>query len=91
MVRTGIANLPIHGGKAPKWLFNRMVKLSRGIIDVMLLDYGKDEFLKRIADTFWFQALSCVLAYDWHSSGCTTVTCGALKEAIKHPEKLLSK
>jgi len=86
MGRTGMANLPLHGGKAPKWLFNRMVKLSRGIIDVIILEYGKDEFLKRISDPFWFQALSCVLAYDWHSSGCTTVTCGALKEAIKPEE-----
>ena len=46
MVRTGVANLPLHGGKAPKWLFKRMVKLSRGIIDVILLEYGKDEFKK---------------------------------------------
>jgi len=86
MRRTGVANLPLHGGKAPKWLFNRMVKLSRGIIDVIILEYGEDEFLKRISDPFWFQALSCALAYDWHSSGTTTVTCGALKEAIK-PEQ----
>jgi hypothetical protein len=86
MGRTGVANLPLHGGKAPKWLFNRMVKLSKGIIDVIIFEYGKDEFLKRISDPFWFQALSCVLAYDWHSSGCTTVTCGALKEAIKPEE-----
>jgi hypothetical protein len=86
MARTGVANLPLHGGKAPKWLFDRMVKLSRGIIDVIIIEYGKDEFLKRISDPFWFQSLSCVLGFDWHSSGCTTVTCGALKEAIKPEE-----
>jgi len=86
MVKTGIANLPLHGGKAPKWLFNRMVKLSEGIIDLIIDEYGKVEFLKRISDPFWFQALSCVLGFDWHSSGCTTVTCGALKEAIKPEE-----
>ncbi len=86
MVRTGVANLPLHGGKAPKWLFDRMVRLSSGIIDVILLEYGTDEFLKRISDPFWFQALSCVLGYDYHSSGTTTVTCGALKEAIKPEE-----
>ncbi|MBN2065904.1 MAG: DUF763 domain-containing protein [Candidatus Thermoplasmatota archaeon] len=84
MGKTGVANLPLHSGKAPKWLFDRMVKLSRGIVDVILLEYGKDEFLKRISDPFWFQSLSCVLGFDCHSSGCTTVTCGALKEAI-HP------
>jgi hypothetical protein len=86
MVRTGFANLPLHGGAAPKWLFKRMVKLSEGIIEVIIHEYGKDEFLKRISDPFWFQSLSCVLGFDWHSSGCTTVTCGALKEAIKPEE-----
>ncbi len=82
MPKTGIANLPLHPGKAPKWLFNRMVKLSQGIIEVISHEFGKDEFIKRISDPFWFQALSCVIGYDWHSSGTTTVTCGAIKEAI---------
>ena len=82
MSRTGVANLPLHGGKAPKWLFKRMVALSRGIIDVISYEYGKDEFIRRLSDPFWFQALSCVLGFDWHSSGCTTVTCGALKEVM---------
>ena len=86
MARTGVANLPLHGGKAPKWLFDRMVKLSEGIVEVIINEYGKDEFLKRISDPFWFQSFSCVLGYDYHSSGTTTVTCGALKEAIK-PEQ----
>ena len=82
MNRTGVANLPLHGGKAPRWLFKRMVALSQGIVEIITLEYGKEEFLRRLSDPFWFQALSCVLGYDWHSSGCTTVTCGALKEAI---------
>jgi len=86
MPKIGIANLPLHGGRAPKWLFKRMVKLSKGITDVIIHEYGREEFLKRLSDPFWFQALSCVLGYDWHSSGCTTVTCGALKEAI-NPEE----
>jgi len=86
MVRTGVANLPLHGGAAPKWLFKRMVKLSEGIIEVIIHEYGQEEFLKRISDPFWFQSLSCVLGFDWHSSGCTTVTCGALKEAISPEE-----
>jgi hypothetical protein len=85
MVKTGVANLPLHNGKAPRWLFKRMVLISRGIIEVLSYEYGVDEFIKRISDPFWFQALSCVLGYDWHSSGTTTVTCGALKEAI-NPE-----
>jgi len=85
MVRTGTANLPLHGGAAPRWLFKRMVQLSKGITDVMIYEYGQETFLKRLSDPFWFQALSCVLGFDWHSSGTTTVTCGALKQAI-NPE-----
>jgi len=59
-----------------------MVSLSKGISEVLVFEYGTDEFLRRLSNPFWFQALSCVLGYDWHSSGTTTVTCGALKEAI---------
>lgn len=59
-----------------------MVRLSLGITKVLVYEYGTDEVLRRVSDPFWFQALSCVLGYDWHSSGTTTVTCGALKEAI---------
>lgn len=84
--RTGIANLPLHPGKAPRWLFTRMVKLSRAILDVLVIEYGSDEILKRFSDPFWFQAFSCVLGFDWHSSGTTTVTCGALKEAVDPEE-----
>ncbi len=86
MSKTGVANLPLHPGKAPRWLFKRMVLLSKGIIEVISYEYGKDEFLRRLSDPFWFQALSCVLGFDWHSSGTTTVTCGALKEAVKSEE-----
>ena len=85
-MKTGIVNLPLHSGKAPPWLFKRMVKLARAITDVLCYEYGKNEFLKRISDPFWFQAFSCVLGYDWHSSGTTTVTCGALKMALKPEE-----
>ena len=86
MPKTGIANLPLHGGKAPRWLFRRMVSLSQAITDVILLEYGKKELLSKLSNPFWFQALACVLAWDWHSSGATTVTCGALKEAISPEE-----
>ena len=82
MGKTGVANLPLHGGKAPRWLFQRMVALSKGVTEVLIDEYGSDEFLRRLSDPFWFQAFSCVLGYDWHSSGTTTVTCGALKEAL---------
>ncbi len=83
MVHTGTANLPLHDGKAPRWLFKRMVGLARGIINVIIQEYGREELLRRLSDPFWFQAFSCALGFDWHSSGTTTVTCGALAEAIK--------
>jgi len=82
MPKTGVASLPLHPGKAPRWLFKRMVALSKGIAEVMVYEYGTDELLRRLSDPFWFQAFSCVLGYDWHSSGTTTVTCGAIKEAL---------
>jgi uncharacterized protein len=81
--RTGIANLPLHGGKAPRWLFDRMTRLGREITIAIVSEYGANEMLKRLSDPYWFQALGCVLGYDWHSSGVTTVVCGALKEGIK--------
>lgn len=84
--RTGVAELPLHGGRAPRWLFHRMASLGRGIMDVLLDEFGSQEILNRIADPYWFQALSCVLGYDWHSSGTTTVTCAALKEALQPTE-----
>jgi uncharacterized protein len=82
MPRTGVANLPLHPGKAPRWLFKRMVSLSKEICRIVVYEYGTDALLRRLSDPFWFQAFSCVLGYDWHSSGTTTVTCGALKQAL---------
>lgn len=63
-----VVNLPLHGGHAPKWLFHRMVKLTRGITETLLYEYDTAEFLRRISDPYWFQALSCVIGFDWHSS-----------------------
>ncbi|MBI4337971.1 MAG: DUF763 domain-containing protein [Chloroflexi bacterium] len=81
--RTGLAHLPLHGGKAPPWLFQRMVKLARGMTLAIVEDYGPDEVLRRLSDPFWFQAFGCVLGFDWHSSGVTTTVCGALKEGLR--------
>ncbi len=80
--RTGTSDLPLHYGKAPAWLFERMRKLSREIILALVESYGAAEILKRLSDPFWFQAFGCVLGFDWHSSGLTTTVCGALKEAV---------
>ena len=76
------ALLPLHRGRAPRWLFGRMVKLAECIIEIIISEYGVRGLLDRLSDPWFFQSLSCVLGYDWHSSGTTTVTCGALKEAI---------
>jgi len=66
-----------------------MVKLAREITIAIIADYGPEEMLRRLSDPYWFQALGCVLGFDWHSSGVTTTLCGALKEAVKGIEKEL--
>lgn len=86
-MKVGTASLPLHGGKAPKWLFDRMVKLAREITTVIVVEYGPEEFLQRISHPYWFQSLGCVLGFDWHSSGLTTTTTGALKMGIKGLEQ----
>ena len=81
-----MTELPLHAGKCPPWLFNQMKRLGGAISEIIVQEYGKKEFLRRLGDPFFFQSLGCVLGYDWHSSGATTVTMGALKEAIKPEE-----
>jgi hypothetical protein len=81
--RTGYASLPLHGGKAPAWLFARMVLLSREILTHIVEEFGAREVLRRLSDPFWFQAFGCVLGFDWHSSGVTTTVCGAVKESLR--------
>lgn len=82
-MRTGIAQLPLHHGRAPRWLFEKMVKLSGAIIETIISEQGAQNFLKRISDPFWFQAFGSILGFDWHSSGVTTTVCGAMKESTK--------
>lgn len=86
MKKIGIAELPLHYGRCPPWLFQRMKKLGKAIVEIIVYEYGKDELLKRLADPYFFQSLGCVLGYDFHSSGVTTTVCGALKEALKSEE-----
>ncbi|MDI6819411.1 MAG: DUF763 domain-containing protein [Candidatus Hodarchaeaceae archaeon] len=86
MKRTGIAELPLHGGRCPPWLFSRMRRLAGATSKIIVHEYGKQEFLRRLGDPFFLQAFGCVLGYDWHSSGLSTVTMGALKEAIRPDE-----
>lgn len=86
MKKVGITELPLHYGKAPYWLIVRMRKLADQITTLIIDEYGQDELLRRLANPFWFQALSCVLGYDWHSSGTTTVTTAVLKKVLSPEE-----
>ena len=74
--------MPLHGGYVPRWLADRMTRLGAAIVETILLEYGHSEFLSRLSDPFWFQALGSVMGMDWHSSGITTSVMGALKRGL---------
>jgi hypothetical protein len=80
--RTGSADLPLHGGRVPPWLAQRMASLGAIITQAVVLHYGRDEFLQRLSHPFWFQSFGAVMGMDWHSSGITTSVIGALKRGL---------
>ena len=80
--RSGTADLPLHGGRVPAWLAERMTQLGTAIAEQVVLNYGPSELLTRLSDPFWFQALGCVMGMDWHSSGITTSVMGALQRGL---------
>jgi hypothetical protein len=82
--------LPLHGGHAPPYLIDKMIKLSGAIAKVIVNEYDVHEFLRRISDPLWFQAFGCVLGFDWHSSGVTTVVTGVLKQSLTVEEHGIS-
>jgi uncharacterized protein len=82
MKRSGVADLPLHGGRVPQWLAQRMTKLGTAITETIVHDYGRSAFLSRLSDPFWFQSLGAVMGMDWHSSGITTSVMGALKRGL---------
>jgi hypothetical protein len=82
MKRSGIADLPLHSGRVPQWLAERMTKLGTAITEAIIRDYGPSAFLSRLSDPFWFQALGAIMGMDWHSSGITTAVMGALKRGL---------
>lgn len=82
MKRSGTADLPLHGGRVPRWLAERMTELGAAIVEQIVFFYGPSEFLTRLSDPFWFQALGAVMGMDWHSSGITTSVMGALKRGL---------
>jgi hypothetical protein len=89
MKRSGSADLPLHNGSVPQWLYERMAKLGFAITEAIITEYGKKEFLSRISDPFWFQSFGAVMGMDWHSSGITTSVMGALKRAVNPHAKEL--
>jgi hypothetical protein len=80
--RAGSADLPLHGGRVPAWLGQRMTRLGAVIAEAIVLEYGRDELLRRLAHPFWFQSFGAVMGMDWHSSGITTSVIGALKRGL---------
>lgn len=82
MNKVGVATLPLHSSKAPAWLLKRMILLGKPIFKILYDMEGSDGILRRLSDTYWFQGLACILGFDWHSSGCTTVLGGVLKQII---------
>ena len=89
MKRSGTADLPLHYGAVPPWLAERMAKLGRAITEVILMEYGKADYIRRLSEPCWFQSLGAVMGMDWHSSGITTSVLGALKKAINPLSKEL--
>src|SRR5216117_3450908 len=82
MKRSGTADLPLHGGRVPQWLAERMARLGTAITEAIIQDYGTSAFLSRLSDPFWFQAFGTVMGMDWHSSGITPSGMGALKRGL---------
>ncbi len=81
-MKTGIATIPLDYGRCPRWLFEKMKRLGRGITIAIVEEFGAEEFLKRLSDPIWFQSLGCVLGFDWNSSGLGVTTLGALKAGL---------
>ena len=80
--RSGSADLPLHGGRVPAWLGERMTRLGTIIAEAIILHHGRDDLLRRLAHPFWFQSFGAVMGMDWHSSGITTSVVGALKRGL---------
>jgi hypothetical protein len=80
--RSGNADLPLHGGRVPPWLAERMTRLGAVMSQAIVHHYGRDELLRRLSNPFWFQSFGAVMGMDWHSSGITTSVIGALKRGL---------
>ena len=81
MKRSGVADRCM-AVRCPPWLASRMMTLGTAITESVLYHHGRAEFLSRLSDPFWFQALGSVMGMDWHSSGITTSVMNALKKGL---------
>ncbi|NIJ51592.1 DUF763 domain-containing protein [Dyadobacter arcticus] len=88
-MKSGHADLPLHYGKVPVWLAQRMSSLGGAIVESIVIEYGRAALLQKMSDPFWFQSLGCVLGMDWHSSGITTSVMGALKKSVNRQSQEL--
>ena len=82
MINSGLMSMPLHFGKMPKWLSERMGKMGFGIVESVIQNYGKSEVLTRFSDPNWFQALGAVMGMQWNSSGVTATVLGSLKRKV---------
>lgn len=89
MARSGTADLTLHGGHVPPWLLNRMKGLALPMVEAIICEHGKEGFIKRMADPFWFQGFGTVIGMDWNSSGVTTTVLSVLKQVISPVSKQL--
>src|ERR1700741_995490 len=80
--RAGSADLPLPGGQVPRWRATRMSRLGAVMAEAIVHHYGRDEFIRRLANPFLFQSVGAVMGLDWHFSGITTSVIGALKRGL---------
>ncbi len=80
MCAAGYADLPLHGGHVPPWLIRVMREMAERILEILVLEYGAAEAVRRLSDPLWFQAFNNIIGMDWDSSGSTTVTTGIVRE-----------
>ncbi len=78
--------MPLHGGRVPRWLYARMVRLAGLVLRVMHEEHGPEGIVERLSSPLWFQALNNLIGMDWDSSGSTTVTTAVLREALERSD-----
>ena len=82
MINAGTIGMPLHFGKVPGFLTERMGKMGDAIVESIVYNYGKSEVLTRMSDPNWFQALGAVMGMHWNSSGVTATVLGSLRPHV---------